>query len=155
MSAVIELVRSPAALRRLHELLVEYERDLPPDMRHGHEPALQEVESRYRGENAGFLARIGKEYVGCAAVTTAGHATAILQRLYVQPVHRGHGAARAPAQAAIAFARELGCRRIVLDTDRERLNAAYALYLSLGFTECEPYGAADYASPTYMELALA
>jgi len=44
--------------------------------------------------------------------------------------------------------------RLVLDTARERLRAAYELYRSLGFRECEPYGAVDYRCPTFMELRL-
>jgi hypothetical protein len=55
---------------------------------------------------------------------------------------------------ALTFLRESGYRRVVLDTDKERLRAAYELYGSLGFSECEPYGPVDYASPTFMELRL-
>jgi hypothetical protein len=44
--------------------------------------------------------------------------------------------------------------RIALDTERERLPAAYALYASLGFRDCEPYGPVSYENPTFMELPL-
>jgi GNAT superfamily N-acetyltransferase len=74
--------------------------------------------------------------------------------MYVRPTHRGQGAARALAAAAITFARESGCERIVLDTEAERLSAAAALYRSLGFKECEPYASVDYERPTFMELRL-
>lgn len=154
MAALIERVDSHEAFRILHGLLVEYERDLPPDLRHGKEPTLEDTERTYRGGNAAFLARFEDGYGGCVAVTMLDAATAILQRLYVVPSRRGAGAARALAQAAIAFACERGCERIVLDTEAERLSAAAALYRSMGFRECEPYGPVDYERPTFMELAL-
>lgn len=154
MALLIERAAGPQAFRVLHALLVEYERDLPPDLRHGEEPRLEDAHRAYSGNNAAFLARLGAEYGGCVAVTMLDDATAIMQRLYVQPAHRGAGAARALAQTAIAFARERGCERIVLDTQAERLSAAAALYRSMGFTECAAYGPVDYERPTFMELPL-
>ena len=57
-------------------------------------------------------------------------------------------------EAAIAFARERSHRRVVLDTERERLRAAYELYRRLGFVACAPYAPAEYPNPTFMELVL-
>lgn len=154
MGAQIERVESARAFEALHALLVEYERELPPDLRHGAEPALDEVKRSYAAPNAAFVARFGEDYGGCVVVRVLDGATAILQRLFVQPRHRGRGAARALSIAAIEFARECGCSRIVLDTDAQRLPAAAALYRSLGFAECEPYGKVDYENPTFMALQL-
>ncbi|HKU67339.1 MAG TPA: GNAT family N-acetyltransferase [Candidatus Baltobacteraceae bacterium] len=151
----IERVRARAAFGHLHRLLVEYEHDLPPDLRHGREPALPEVEALYDGERAAaFLARIDGAYGGCVAVRALTTPSAVLQRLYVRPDYRGKGAARSLALAAVEYARERGCRRIVLDTQAQRLSAAYNLYVALGFVECEPFEPVDYAAPTYMELKL-
>jgi GNAT superfamily N-acetyltransferase len=75
--------------------------------------------------------------------------------LYVVPNARGTGTGRALLEACIAFSRDGGYRRVVLDTHRHRLKAAYDLYCRLGFRECEPYAAAEYACPTFMELQLA
>lgn len=143
-AVAVERVEAPGASSRLRELLEEYENALPPDLRHASEPAF----------DIAFLARFGNDCVGCAGVSGAASGTAVLQRMYVQPAHRGKGAARALAQAAIAYARERGCERIVLDTHAEQLHAAYTLYRSLGFEECRPYGEVDYACPTFMELRL-
>lgn len=154
MTAVIERADSPASFRTLHGLLLEYERSLPADLRHGVEPALHDVEQTYAGANAAFVARLGDACIGCVGIRTIDSASALLQRLYVQPQHRGHGAARALTSAAIEFARERGCERIVLDTDAERLDAAVALYRSLGFVDCAPYAPVDYEHPTFMELRL-
>jgi len=151
----VEAVRDRAAFGQLHRLLVEYERALPHDLRHGREPGLQEVENAYAGDQAAaFLARIDRSYGGCVVVSALATPSAVLQRLYVQPEYRGRGAARALALAAVEHARERGCERVVLDTEAERLRAAYELYRSLGFVVCEPYAPVAYAAPTYMELKL-
>ena len=154
MSIAVKRVENAAEFQTLHELLVEYERDLPADLRHGAEPSLEDVRRRYHADNAGFLAILDADYGGCVAVTLLDARTAVLQRLYVRAPHRGRGAARALTMAAIGYARERGCERIVLDTEAERLRAAYELYRSVGFRECEAYGAVDYRCPTFMELQL-
>ncbi|MBV8196853.1 MAG: GNAT family N-acetyltransferase, partial [Candidatus Eremiobacteraeota bacterium] len=71
-----------------------------------------------------------------------------------KPESRGVGAARLLTTAAIEFARQRGRRRVVLDTHKEQLPAAYALYRSLGFADCSPYESVSYACPTFMELIL-
>lgn len=147
-------VRSPAEFERLHRLIVEYEGALPPDLQHGPKPSLDEVRSRYSEGGAGFVARESDADAGCVVVTPLDSGTAVLQRLYVVPAYRGRGTARQLAQSAVDYARERGFARIVLDTDRVQLQAAYALYRSLGFTECEPYAPVHYARATFMELRL-
>jgi len=142
---VIERVETEGALRSLRGLLAEYEEDLPADLRH------DEDDPHF---DAAFLARFEDAYAGCVAVTVRDPATAILRHLYVRPAFRGRGAARALSEAAIGFARECRCDRIVLDTEAQRLSAAAALYRSLGFIECEPYARVNYSNPTFMELQL-
>ncbi len=154
MGTVIVRAQTTAQFERLHELLLEYERSLPPDLRHGavSDPAV--LPKAYGESNAAFLALLDGAAAGCIALTALEAPTAVMKRLYVKPAYRHFGIARALVAALIAFARERGYRRVVLDTDRERLNAAYRLYESLGFSDCEPYAAVDYANPTYMELRL-
>jgi putative acetyltransferase len=73
----------------------------------------------------------------------------------VQPAFRQHGVARALIDDLVAAARDRGYVRIVLDTDREQLAAAYRFYTTYGFKECAPYvEAVGYACPTFMELPL-
>jgi GNAT superfamily N-acetyltransferase len=117
---------------------------LAPDLRH--DPS-DEVDAM-------FVAVIGDDVAGCAAISLLEDATAVLKRLYVKPRRRGAGVARSLVHAAIEYARGQRCRRVVLDTERRRLSAAYRLYVSLGFVECEAYAEVGYASPTFMELRL-
>jgi putative acetyltransferase len=139
---------------QLHALLDEYEESLPPDLRHGSVPDMASLRATYAKPNAAFLARIGRDVAGCVALVARDGESAIVQRLYAKPLFRGQGVGRGLVATAIDCARRCGYRRLVLDTHAERLPAAYALYLSLGFSDCDPYGSVDYACPTYMELRL-
>lgn len=147
-------VQSDADFQRLYDLFVEYEMALPPDLRHGSVPDVQALKARYDGENAAFLAMRGGRAIGCVAVTLLDAQTGVLARLFVEPNHRGIGAARGLVATAIQFLRDYGRRRVVLDTAKERLSEAYRLYLSFGFKECEPYGSVEYRCPTFMELQI-
>jgi carbonic anhydrase len=150
----VRRVRTDRDLQGLHARLLEYEASLPPDLRHGLVGNLQAVRSAFGEPNAAFLAIDGTDAAGCIGVTKLDASTAVMMRLFVRDNYRGRGIARSLVAEALTFLRESGHRRVVLDTDKERLRAAYELYGSLGFSECEPYGPVDYASPTFMELRL-
>ncbi|HEY6450747.1 MAG TPA: GNAT family N-acetyltransferase [Candidatus Cybelea sp.] len=150
----IRKAESVSDFRKLHELFVKYQADLPKDLRLGNVPDIRDITERYGKHDAAFLATRDGKPIGCAAVAGLDAETAVMLRLFVTPESRGLGAARALVTAAIAFARESGYHRIVLDTSRELLKPAYLLYRSLGFQECEPFGSVSYQSPTFMELRL-
>lgn len=61
-----------------------------------------------------------------------------LQRLYVRPPFRGRGVGRIVATRLVDEARRIGYRRLRLQS-LEFLEAAHALYRSLGFREIEAY----------------
>jgi ribosomal protein S18 acetylase RimI-like enzyme len=149
---VVVHVREAAAFETLLALLVEYERSLPERLRHGSEPDLESIQRTYADPNAAFIASVDGAAAGCIVLTRLDERTAVVQRLYVRPEYRRHGAARLLVSYAIDFARARNNRSVVLDTDRDALPEAFRLYASLGFTTCEPHYAVDYDNATFMEL---
>lgn len=146
-------MRGESDLRVLHDLFVEYEADLPKNLRHGAVPDLATLREIY-GRDAAFLAIDNGKPVGCVAVNKFDPESALMLRLFVRPEGRGFGAARSLVMATIEYARERRLHRIVLDTDKEQLEPAYRLYRSLGFEECEPFTTVSYERPIFMELRL-
>ena len=85
-----------------------------------------------------LLAKDNGDAVGCVGLRPLPDATCEMKRLFVRAGHRGAGLGRRLAEAAIERARAMGCRRVVLDTLPNMLEAR-ALYRSLGFNPCAPY----------------
>ncbi|MEV7385855.1 MULTISPECIES: GNAT family N-acetyltransferase [unclassified Streptomyces] len=83
-----------------------------------------------------LIARYDGEPAGSAGVRLLDPATAELTRVFVPEGLRGKGGAALLVAAAEDAARDLGARRIVLDT-RSDLVEARALYARLGYTETE------------------
>jgi ribosomal protein S18 acetylase RimI-like enzyme len=150
----VRRVASVQEFRRLRILFQQYEDDLPPGLRHGALPAIEQLTAAYAGRNAAFLAIVADVDVGCVAVRAFDPQTAQLRHLFVAPERRGLGAARSLTTTAIEFARQERYARIVLDTNKVQLEPAYLLYRSLGFEECAPFTTVSYESPTFMALRL-
>ncbi|MDP2239424.1 MAG: GNAT family N-acetyltransferase [Burkholderiales bacterium] len=85
-----------------------------------------------------LLARAGNEAAGCVGVRRLDAERCEMKRLYVRPALRGTGLGRKLAAAAMAAAREAGYRSMLLDTLHD-MREARALYVSFGFSACEPY----------------
>ena len=76
-----------------------------------------------------------------------------MKRLYVRPEARGSGAGRALVEASTAKARELGYPVMRLDT-LPTMDAARALYISLGFRPIERYNDNPIEGVLFFELKL-
>ena len=105
------------------------------------------------GYDAILVARDGEELVGCVALRLLEGGACEMKRLYVQPGARGSGIGRALVEASIVKARELGYTAMRLDT-LARMDAARALYLSLGFRPVERYNDNPIEGTLFFELRL-
>ncbi len=141
---------------RFRALAAEYEASLPDDLKHADFAAQDAgVAAHFGPPHAAFVAAAEGKPAGCVALTVhAAERTAVVKKMYVAPAYRQRGIARALMRELIAHARERGVARLVLDTARDRMQSAYALYFALGFRECEPYGHVDYRCATFMELRI-
>jgi putative acetyltransferase len=100
-----------------------------------------------------LIARLDDELVGSVAVKRLPDGAAELKRLYVRPAARGTGLGRTLAAAAVERARELGYATMRLDT-LPRMEAARAIYASLGFVPGKPYADNPIPNVLWFELRL-
>lgn len=76
--------------------------------------------------------------VGIGCLRRIGPDTAEIKRMYVQPAQRRGGLGRALLDALVTAARDIGYRRLRLDSPNF-LTAAHALYRSSEFVDIGPY----------------
>ena len=75
---------------------------------------------------------------GCVGIRPFSEGVGEMKRLYVEPAQRGFGIGRDLALAGIKAAKELGYRKILLDT-LPAMRIAVKLYRELGFQESPAY----------------
>jgi carbonic anhydrase len=85
-----------------------------------------------------FYAENNGRPAGCVGVRPFSEGVCEMKRLYVEPEQRGFGIGRDLALAAIKSAKQLGYRKILLDT-LPAMRIAVKLYRELGFHEAPAY----------------
>jgi len=101
-----------------------------------------------------FLAESDGRLAGCVALHKLDDVTCEMKRLYLRPQFRGKGSGRALADRIIAEARQIGYKRMRLDTVAPVMADAVAMYRRLGFQEIAPYCSNPIPGALYMELVL-
>jgi ribosomal protein S18 acetylase RimI-like enzyme len=101
-----------------------------------------------------FLAREDDQTAGCVALRKIGDGIGEMKRLYVRPEFRGQGLGRTLTETLLREAREIGYRRVRLDTLPGKMDQAITMYRSLGFKNIEPYYNNPVEGAAFMELEL-
>jgi putative acetyltransferase len=101
-----------------------------------------------------LLATVDGRLAGCVGLRRLSENIGEMKRLYVRPGFRGSGAGKALALKIIEEARQIGYGRMRLDTIPSKMQAAVAIYRSLGFEPIEPYCHNPIEGATFMELDL-
>jgi GNAT superfamily N-acetyltransferase len=110
----------------------------------GFDAELETLPLRFgTGEADLLLAWVGAASGGCVAIAVRpladGTRAAELKRLWVEPQFRGAGLGRALIKHAVEWSAQHACAAVVLDTIKEVMPEAGALYVSMGFAEIERY----------------
>ena len=141
--------------REAKALLREYEVEIEVDLCfQGFEEELETLDRVY-GAPGGrfFLLRQGDRTAGCVALRDLGGGICEMKRLFLRPGFRGNGLGRECAERIVQTAREMGYRAMRLDT-LPAMQAAIALYRSMGFTEIAQYTENPLEGALFMELRL-
>jgi putative acetyltransferase len=101
-----------------------------------------------------LLAEYEGRLAGCVALHKLEPLVCEMKRLYLRPQFRAKGLGRALADRIICEARQIGYRRMRLDTVEPVMKDAVAMYRRLGFKEIAPYCANPIDGALYMELEL-
>lgn len=100
-----------------------------------------------------LLARRGEEYLGTSALKPIGNDAYELCKMGVSEAARGLGIGGLIGEAAIKKAKEMGAKRVYLETNSS-LTPALTLYAKLGFVRIEnftsPYERADVAMEIWL-----
>jgi len=158
MEQVIEIVQAEneSDVSAVRELFREYEAWLGLDLCfQGFEEELRTLPGRYRAPDGGlFLTLVDGRPAGCIALRKFEEGVCEMKRLYVRPGNRGLGLGKSLVKKLIGSARDIGYRRLLLDTYPPKMEQAVLMYRSFGFIEIAPYYDNPNSETLFMALEL-
>jgi ribosomal protein S18 acetylase RimI-like enzyme len=101
-----------------------------------------------------LLAVADETTAGCIALRKIDDETCEMKRLYVRDDFRGSGLGRKLIERAIEEAKQIGYKRMRLDTLPNQMPQAVNLYESYGFQKIEPYYETPHTETLFMEKEL-
>ena len=161
MSSVLKILKltqaeSPAQIAQARELFLEYAHSLGFSLCfQNFDQELAELPGDYAPpEGRLLLVESEAQLAGCVALHKLDSRICEMKRLYLRPQFRGKGLGRVLAERIVAEARQIGYRRMRLDTVEPVMKDAVAMYRKLGFKEIAPYCSNPITGALYMELDL-
>ncbi len=152
----IRLVETPEDIEVVAKLFREYESWLGLDLCfQGFEEELAGLPGKYSAPDGRlYLAIVDGEPAGCIALRKLEEGICEMKRLYLNERARGQGIGRKLIEKVIADAREIGYKKMRLDTYPAKMGKAVSLYQVYGFTEIDAYYPNPHADTLFMELSL-
>ena len=147
---------SALQIAAIRELFLEYAQSLGFSLCfQSFDQELASLPGDYAPPNGRLLLAISKgDPAGCVALHKLDQDICEMKRLYVRSQYRGKGLGRQLAERVIAEARQLGYKKLRLDTVEPVMKTAVAMYRQLGFREIPPYRPNPIKGALYMELQL-
>lgn len=155
-SLQISHIRNDKDIATVRELFREYEDKMGLDLCfQGFEAELASLPGNYAKPNGRLLiATVDDRVAGCVALKKVDEETCEMKRLYVREEFRGQRIGIALIERLITDAREIGYKRLRLDTFPPIMSKAVELYRSYGFREIEPYNSDPHPDLLFMEMDL-
>jgi len=158
MAGNIEIISAalPEHIEQVRVLFLEYARSLSFSLCfQSFDEELRTLPGDYSlPEGRLFIAHDSGEPAGCIALHPFEGDICEMKRLYVRPAFRGKGVGRLLVDRVIDEARQIGYKRMRLDTIASSMQDAIALYRRKGFREIAPYRVNPIEGALYMELVL-
>ncbi len=151
----IVIASSPADFAVGAALILEYASEFHEVLRlQNITKEVTELEQRYSAPKAQFfLLKEGEMVLACAILKRFSEDAVELKRMYPKPEGRGKGYGNLLMQHAIQTARDLGFRRMLLDTEPV-MESAIQLYEKIGFQQCDAYYESPLQNVLFYELVL-
>jgi putative acetyltransferase len=152
---IYQIANTPHEFENGKKLFEEYALSLNVDLSfQNFSKELETIREQYaEPSGALLLACDGEAYVGCSGVRKFDEETAELKRMYVKNEYRGYQIGINLLQRSIELAKQLGYKKIRLDT-LESMAKAQQLYSSFGFYEIPAYRFNPLPGTVYMEKKL-
>ena len=152
----VRQAESPAQIESVRELFLEYAKSLSFNL------CFQSFDKELAGLPGDYAPPAGRLLIaanergpaGCVALHKIEDEICEMKRLYVRPRSRGRGLGKILVQRIIVIAREIGYKKLRLDTVESDMGTAIAMYRKIGFREIAPYRVNPIAGALYMELEL-
>lgn len=147
---------SPEDIEATKTLFREYETWLGMSLCfQGFEEELANLPGKYSlPDGRLFLAYIDDELAGCIALRKFDENICEMKRLFLRESARGHGLGNQLIEKLIDEARQIGYKKMRLDTYPPKMGKAVKLYESHGFRPIEKYYDNPHEGVLFMELDL-
>jgi putative acetyltransferase len=152
---IYKLADSKADFESGQKLFKEYAASLGVDLSfQGFDAELENVHLQYSAPAGALLLAMNNGLaIGCTGIRQLDAETAELKRMYVQDEYRGLGIGMALLKRSMQRAKELGYKKMRLDT-LKNMTKAQELYSSFGFYEIPSYRFNPLEGTIYMEKKL-